>query len=174
MRSKYYCLAFTGICLAACSPLASRTDASSDVVYVPLSGPVQNDRRPERVVIGMSRQQVETIMGASVETCWIYPAGNVRQQVCFQDGKVSSFSEVEHEPGTNFARINATFAGGKTDTHPVPPDNVAIGASTQQIRRLLGTPQMTTKQYNVGTGYRATFAGGRLTEWDPIPVPPVH
>ena len=172
MRSQRYILAVIGIFLAACSPRVRSVDASSDVVFVPLSEESKVDRRPERVVIGMSRQQVEAIMGPSVETCWIYPAGNVRQLVCFRDRTVSAIIRTEELPGTNRALIDATFAGETSTSITVPPDKLAIGASTEQVRRLLGASQMTREQYDVGPGYRATFETGRLTELEGIPNPP--
>lgn len=172
MRSKRYILAVTGICLAACSPGVRPVDSNSDVVFVPLGEEPKSERRPEHVVTGMSRQQVEAIMGPSVETCWIYPAGNVRQLVCFRDRKVSAIIRAEELPGMNRALIDATFAGEKSTSITVPPDKLAIGASTEQVRRLLGSPQTTREQYDVGTGYRATFENGRLSELERIPVPP--
>jgi hypothetical protein len=132
----------------------------------------KSERHPERVATGMSRQQVEAIMGPSVETCWIYPTGNVRQLVCFRDRIVSAIIRTEELPGRNRALIDATFAGETSTSITGPPDNLAIGASTEQVRRLLGYPQVTSEQYDVGTGYRATFENGRLTELERIPIPP--
>lgn len=172
MRSIYVCLTFTGICLAACSPHASRIEASSDVVFVPLSEDPKSDRRAERVVNGMSRQQVEAIMGPSVETCWIYREGDVRRLVCFRDRKVSAIIWTEELPGSDRALIDATFAGEASNSITVAPDKVAIGASSEQVRRLLGSPQTIREQYNAGTGYRAKFENDQLTEFERIPVPP--
>lgn len=175
MRSQHYILAVVGILLAACSPRVRPADPNTDVVFVPLSEEPKGDRSAERVVIGMSRQQVDAIMGPSVETCWIYPAGNVSQRVCFRGGKVTVIARTEHVPGTDHALIDATFATDEASTSSsVPPGKLAIGASIEEVGRLLGPPPMTREQYNVGTGYRATFTDGRLTEFQDIPVPPAH
>lgn len=172
MRSQHYILAVVGICLAACSPRVRPVDPNSDVVFVPLGEEPKGDRNAERVATGMSRQQVEAIMGSSVETCWIYPTDNVRQLVCFRDRKVSAIIRTEELPGRNRALIDATFAGETSTSIAVSPDKLAIGASPEQVRRLLGSPQTTREQYDGGTGYRATFENGLLTELERIPVPP--
>jgi outer membrane protein assembly factor BamE (lipoprotein component of BamABCDE complex) len=174
MRPQHYILAVVGICLAACSPRVRPADRNTDVVFVPLGEETKEHRNAEHVVIGMSRQQVEATMGPSVETCWIYPAGNVRQLVCFRDRKVSAIIRTEELPGRNRALIDATFAGETPTSIAVAPDKLAIGASREQVRRLLGSPQTTREQYDVGTGYRATFENGRLTRFERIPVPPAH
>jgi len=172
MRSKHYIFAVIGICLAACSPRVRSVDPNSDVVFVPLGEEPKSDRHPERVATGMSREQVEAIMGPSVETCWIYTAGNASQRICFQGDKVTVIARTEHVPGTDRAFIDATFATDASKSDPVSPGQLAIGASREQVRRLLGSPQTTREQYDVGTGYRATFENGRLTELKRIPVPP--
>ena len=172
MRSKHYIIAVIGISLAACSPRVRSVDPNSDVVFVPLGEETKGHRNAEHVVIGMSPQQIEAIMGPSVETCWIYPAGNVRQLICFRDRKVSAIIRIEELPGRNHALIDATFAGETSTSSTVPPDILAIGASTEQVRRLLGSPQMTREQFDVGTGYRAMFENSRLTELERIPIPP--
>ena len=172
MRSQHYILAVIGILLAACSPRVRPADRNTDVVFVPLGEEPRSDRHPEHVVIGMSLQQVEAIMGPSVETCWIYPTGNVRQLFCFRDRKVSAIIRTEELLGRNRALIDATFAGEASTSITVLPDKLAIGASTEQVGRLLGSPQMTREQYDVGAGYRAMFENGRLTELERIPMPP--
>ena len=111
-------------------------------------------------------------MGPSVETCWIYTAGNASQRVCFQRDKVTVIARTEHVPGTDRAFVDATFATDASNSDPVPPGQLAIGASREQMRRLLGSPQTTREQYDVGTGYRATFEKGRLTDLERIPAPP--
>lgn len=172
MRSQHYILAVIGILLAACSPRVRPANPNTDVVFVPLGEEPKSERHPEHVVTGMSLQQVEAIMGPSVETCWIYPAGNVRQKVCFSDGQVTVVARTEHVPGTDRALIDATFATDTSTSHSVPSDKVDIGASSQQVRRLWGAPPVTEEQYALGTGYRATFENGRLTRFERIPVPP--
>jgi len=172
MRSQYYMLAVIGILLAACSPRVRSVDASSDVVFVPLSEEPKDKRNADRVVIGMSRQQVDAIMGPSVKTCWMYPAGNVRQKVCFSDDKVTSVARTEHVPGTDRALIDATFATDTSISHSVPPDIVAVGASSQHVRRLWGAPPVKEEQYALGGEYWATFENGRVTGFKRIAVPP--
>lgn len=172
--SKHCILVVIGICLAACSPRARPVDPNSDVVFVPLGEEPTSDRHPERVATGMSREQVEAIMGPSVETCWIYTAGNASQRICFRRDKVTVIARTEHVPGTDRAFVDATFATDASNSEPVPPGQLAIGASREQVRRLLGSPQTTREQYDVGTGYRATFENGRLTRFERIPVPPAH
>ena len=172
MRSQHYILAVTGILLVACSPRVQPADPNTDVVFVPLGEEPRSDRHPERVATGMSREQVEAIMGPSVETCWIYAVGNASQRICFQGNKVTVIARTEHVPGTDRAFVDATFATDVSKSDPVPPGQLAIGASREQVRRLLGAPQMTREQYDVGPGYRATFESGRLTELERIPVPP--
>ncbi|KAF0105151.1 MAG: hypothetical protein FD144_789 [Rhodospirillaceae bacterium] len=172
MMSKHYILVVIGICLAACSHRARPVDPNSDVVFVPLGEEPRSDRHPERVATGMSREQVEAIMGPSVETCWIYTAGNASQRICFRRDKVTVIARTEHVPGTDRAFVDATFTTDASNSEPVPAGQLAIGTSREQVRRLLGSPQTTREQYDVGSGYRATFENGRLTELQRIPVPP--
>lgn len=172
MWRKHYWLVLVSIGLVACSPRESLTDARSNVLFVPLDGVRKSDGHPDRVVAGMSRQEVEALMGPSVETCWMYREGNVEQRICFRDRKVNVISRTEHEPGTNRARIDATFAAEGPTSRAVPTDRLAIGASTEQVSRLLGPPRVTEEQYDVGGGYRAAFVNGRLTELRDIPAPP--
>src|SRR5262245_46596662 len=92
VKATFPAVVFAALTLAACTP------------------PVLTDdqKQPEAVRIGMSSRQVESLMGPSHRTCWIYELGeDVEDSVCFEDGMVHTIGRRTRKPGSNEGSINA-------------------------------------------------------------------
>ncbi|HTB39402.1 MAG TPA: hypothetical protein VK777_20100 [Reyranella sp.] len=169
-------LALVGAPLISCST-GEPIKTDSRVVFVDPARTPQRSGHPDRVTIGMSHQQVEALMGPSRETCWASHEGAVERHICFRDGKVSSVSKLEHQPGKNQVGINGVFTieGSPSPSDSAQVDGLAIGMSLPHVARMKGTPKAIVEEYYDGTSiYRATFMDGRLSEFRHIPPPPVY
>jgi hypothetical protein len=115
----------------------------------------EDQRKPDLVKIGTSPQQVEALMGSSLETCWGYERGD---WICFADG-----------------RVNAHLGTGGTVSADNPAE-VSIGMPQDRVARLLGKPDFVGESYTArqdGYLYKGTFEKGKLIEFKAVPPPPV-
>jgi outer membrane protein assembly factor BamE (lipoprotein component of BamABCDE complex) len=162
---------FWALLLASCAA-HEPPKAESSVVFVDPGLKSPTSQQPDRVVAGMSRPEVEALMGPTQETCWSYQEGIVTRRVCFREGKVSVISRLEDRPENNAAKIDAVFATQAAVTESASIDGLAIGMSPEKVSQLLGAPKSVIDEYYDGSIiYRAMFVDGKLREFRRIPPP---
>lgn len=135
------------------------------------------DKKPQLVKPGMTPRDVERLVGVSYETCWEYDRGDGKEErACFRDGMANVHSKTERKPGSNNLYIDAWFANEWPPRNPAPASasKVSMGQPMAGVARLLGKPDVVIESYEVGYGYRGTYVDGKLTSFDPIPLPRVH
>ncbi|MBN9090731.1 MAG: hypothetical protein J0J01_27785 [Reyranella sp.] len=141
--------------------------------------PVLTDdqKQPDAVRIGMSSRQVESLMGTSRRTCWIYERGEgVEEGVCFEDGMVHTIGRRTQKPGTNDVSIDAEFSDAWPPKRRPSPTatEVALGMAPADVARLKGKPSALVEYFSWRGGeYKATFRNGALTKFDDVPMPPI-
>lgn len=144
-------------------------------VLAPDPAAFSKDRgRPDLVRLGMSRTQVEALVGPSSHTCWNYDRGaDGVERICFRDGMVHLYGETRREADRVY--LKGVIA---PDWPPPAPDisskQVQFGMNPQAVTRLRGKPDSVDESYWVGdSGFDAAFVDGKLTTFEKSkPLPP--
>ncbi|MBS0549365.1 MAG: hypothetical protein JSR24_16545 [Proteobacteria bacterium] len=136
------------------------------------------DEHPELLKPGMSLKEVEALVGrAANEPCWYYQRVGATDRVCFVGGVVSSYGTLTPEKASpQLVNVDIVFTIEPTRQGLQPPNatRVTIGAPQRRVEKLWGVPNSVDDRFTVlGQDYRGTFVGGRLTVFEPVPIPPV-
>ncbi|MBS0540144.1 MAG: hypothetical protein JSR47_15360 [Proteobacteria bacterium] len=164
--------------------VVSACDDSQDVlkrVDEPIFRPVVDQdvwKKPNQVKPGMSLREVEALVGPGAkEPCWHYERVGATDKVCFVDGLVNAYNtSAPDKSKPKLVHVDGIFAG-KWPLEQLPPPNatkVTLGMSQKRVEELWGRPNAIDDKFTVsGDEYRGTFVGGRLTVFEPVPMPPV-
>jgi hypothetical protein len=109
--------------------------------------PIKAPRRPDLVTRGMTPQQVEELVGRSIETCWYYTLHGEESGVCFRNGKVSIY------------RDGQGFHGDMTQA---------------EVQRLIKIDSVGEFYLVNQSLYRADYVNGRLAEFKYEEPPPLR
>ncbi|WP_428663613.1 hypothetical protein [Reyranella sp.] len=169
MREKtLFLVTIITFALAACAPMV-----------VP-----DEQKRPEDVRTGMSKQQVDRLMGKPKQSCWTYGQGEWNDdKVCFNDDIAYSVSKKTAKPGTNDFYLTVVDIAPASKTASLccfimkdgdPPPQAASPSATEVaqwmtpslVTKSKGRPSMMEEDYLKGEDkYRAFFSNDVLTKF---------
>ena len=132
------------------------------------------DKKPERVALGMSREQVESLMGISTKTCWRHEAGRFLEEVCFHEGQLIGYTKtpIGVPIGPEGAQVewwsDWPVRGQSSDM----VERRMAGMSAAQVARTWNPPVAIRESYTrAGVDFQADFREGKLVEFRPIERP---